>query len=100
MEYPAKVSFEYPEKLSRGMLLLKTFFGFFYVWIPHGILLGLNGFCVFFAIFIAWWAILFTGRYPKGLFEFAAGYVRWTVRVYSYWGLFFNDKYPPFSGKE
>lgn len=100
MEYPAKVSFEYPEKLSRVELLLKTFFGFFYVGIPHGILLGFYGIFVFFAIFFAWWAILFTGRYPKGLFEFVAGYVRWAVRVNSYWCLFFNDRYPPFSGKE
>jgi len=100
IESPVKFTVEYPEKLSRGMLIVKTLFGFLYVGIPHGICLALYGIAAFVAIFIAWWAILFTGKYPKGLFDFVLGYQRWALRVYNYWGHFTTDKYPPFSGQE
>lgn len=94
-----KFNVEYPEKLSRGILLLKTFFGWLYVGIPHGIILGLLGIAVSIITFIAWWVILFTGKYPKGLFEFVEKYIRWSLRVMTYtW--FMSDKYPPFSGEE
>jgi Domain of unknown function (DUF4389)/Short C-terminal domain len=66
------------------------------------------GIAAFIAIIIAWFAILFTGRFPRGLFEFVAGYLRWTMRVTVYCGnLGYNpylggllrDEYPPFSLK-
>ncbi len=96
---PVKFSLDYPEKLSRGILLLKTFFGWFYVWLPHGIALMFYGIAALFVTLIAWFAILFTGRYPKGMFEFVVGYQRWSNRVNAYM-LLLTDSYPPFSGKE
>ena len=100
LDSPVKVSVDYPEKLSRGMLIVKTLFGIFYVGIPHGICLALYGIAAVVVIFISWWAILFTGKYPKGMFDFVVGYQRWMMRVYAYWGYYLTDKYPPFSGKE
>ena len=96
---PVKFSVDYPEKLSRGLLLLKTFFGWFYVLIPHGFILCFYGIAAIFVTFVAWWAILFTGKYPKGMFDFVVGYQRWSNRVNAYI-LFQTDVYPPFSAKE
>lgn len=96
---PLKYSVEYPERLSRGILLLRTFFGAIYAGIPHGIILSLYGVAVGFVQFIAWWMILFTGKFPKGMFDFCVAYMRWTLRYSAYMCLF-SDKYPPFSGEE
>jgi hypothetical protein len=96
---PVKFSIDYPETLSRGMLLLKTFFGWFYVLIPHGFVLFFYSIAALVVTFIAWWAILFTGKYPKGMFEFVVGYQRWSNRVNAYM-LLMTDVYPPFSAKE
>jgi len=98
-DYPASVSVEYPERLSRGLLLLKVFLGWIYVGIPHGIVLYLYGIAVAVVIFIAFLIILFTARYPKGLFDFVAGYMRWSMRVNVYL-LLMRDEYPPFSTEE
>ncbi len=46
---------------------------------------------------IAWFAILFTGRYPRGLFDYVVGVGRWALRVQAYAFLLVTDKYPPFS---
>lgn len=100
IDSPAKLTVDYPEKLSRGTLLLKTFLGIIYVGIPHGIALGIYGIAAFFVIFISWWAILFTGKYPRGMFNFVVGYLRWQLRVNAYWMYLLTDKYPPFSGEE
>ena len=97
--YPVQLSIEYPERLSRGWLLLKVFFGWLYVGIPHGIVLWLYGIAVSIVIFIVFWAILFTGKFPKGMFDFVVGYYRWSWRVGTYLSLM-RDEYPPFSGKE
>ena len=91
MEYPIIVSISRQEKLSR----LTTFFRIFMV-IPHLIVLWALGIAASFVAFIAWWAILFIGRYPKWAFDFIAGYVRWYTRVSGYY-LLLTDKYPPFS---
>ncbi len=96
---PVKFTIDYPEKLSRGILLLKTFFGWLYVFIPHGFVLFFYGIAAFFVTLIAWWAILFTGKYPKGMFDFVVGYQRWSNRVNAYM-LLLTDVYPPFSSKE
>ena len=99
MSYPVNFKVDYPEKLSRGMLLAKIFFGWIYVGIPHGFMLWLYGIAAGVVQFIAFWAILFTGKYPKGLFDFMVGYVRWYTRVAAYM-IFMRDEYPPFSGQE
>ena len=91
MEYPITVTVSYQEKLSR----LTTFFRCFMV-IPHLVVLWALGIASSVVAFIAWWAILFTGRYPKWAFKFVAGYVRWYTRVSGYY-LLLTDKYPPFS---
>jgi hypothetical protein len=96
---PVKFTLEYPEKLSRLILVLRTLFGWIYVLIPHGIILGLYSIALFFTTIIAWFAILFTGKYPRGLFDFAVGYQRWNNRVNAYM-LLMTDSYPPFSGRE
>ena len=96
---PVKFSIDYPEKLSRGILLLKTFFGWLYVLIPHGIVLMFYGIAVCVVTVIAWFAILFTGKYPKGMFDFVVGYQRWSNRVNAY-VMFLTDEYPPFHGRE
>ena len=99
MAHPVNVTVEYPERLSRGILLLKVFFGWLYVGIPHGIVLWLYGIVVGVVTFFAFWAILFTGRYPRGMFDFVVGYIRWSTRVEAYLWLL-CDEYPPFTGEE
>ena len=96
---PVKLSVDYPESLSKGLLLLKAFFGWLYVGIPHGIILALYGVAVGIIQFIAWWAILFTSKYPEGMFEFVVNYMRWTLRVSAY-TTYLTDVYPPFNGEE
>ncbi len=92
-----ELAVEYPQRLSRLHLLLKSLLGFLYVGVPHGLILFCYGILVAIATFIAFWAILFTGRYPRGLFSFVVGYLRWTTRVSAYLGYFMTDNYPPFS---
>jgi hypothetical protein len=98
-KYPANFTVEYPEKLSRGKLLLKVFLGWAYVGIPHGIILYFYAIAVAVVTFIAFWIILFTGKYPKGLYDFVVGYNRWSVRVTTYLSLL-RDEYPPFTSDE
>ena len=88
----------YPESLSRGLVLLRLFFQFIYVLIPHGFCLFFRAIGMLFVIFIAWWAVLFTGEYPKGMHAYVGGTLRWSMRVGNYLSLL-TDKYPPFSGK-
>ena len=99
MAYPVSLTVQYPDKLSRGLLLLKVFFGWLYVGIPHGIALGLYGIAVSVVMFIAFWAILFTGRFPRSMYDFVVGYWRWSHNVQAYMGLLI-DEYPPFSGDD
>ena len=89
-EYPITVSVQYSEKLSQ----LTTFLRCFMV-IPQSIVLSALGIVAGVILFFAWWAILFTGKYPKGMFDFISGYLRWTTRVSGY-SFLLTDKYPPF----
>lgn len=83
---------EYQERHSR----LTTFFRLILA-IPPAIVLGLWGLAVLFTIIIAWFALLFTGRYPKGLYDFHASYARYSTYVYAYFYLV-TDRWPGFSG--
>jgi ABC-type multidrug transport system permease subunit len=90
-EYPITINVKFPERLSR----LTTFFRYFMV-IPQSIVLSFVGIATAVILFISWWAILFTGRYPRWAFDFTSGYLRWTTRVTGY-SYYLTDKYPPFS---
>jgi len=90
-EYPITIDVQYPERLSR----LTTFFRGIMV-IPQSIVLAFIGIAAAVILFISWWAILFIGRYPRGMFNFISGYLRWSTRVAGY-SNFLTDKYPPFS---
>jgi hypothetical protein len=65
--------------------------------IPHYIVLIFLWIASFFLIVFAWFAILFTSRYPRGLFDFVEGVIRWETRVVAYAFVLTTDKYPPFS---
>ncbi|MCV2395260.1 DUF4389 domain-containing protein [Actinotalea sp. M2MS4P-6] len=65
--------------------------------LPHVVVLAFLWVGSFFAIVIAWFAILFTGRYPRGLFDYVVGVGRWSLRVAAYATLLVTDRYPPFS---
>ena len=82
----------YPERLSRWKLL----FWKVITAIPHFIIGGILFFTVYIVTVIAWFFILFTGRYPRGLYQYVVGVVRWNVRVSAY-VLSLTDEYPPFN---
>jgi hypothetical protein len=90
-EYPVRFEIEYPQKLSRLLIFVKWLLA-----IPHIVILGVLGLLGFVVYVIAWFAILFTGRVPRSLFDFLVGVGRWYLRVYAYIWLL-RDEYPPFS---
>ncbi|MEZ5079438.1 MAG: DUF4389 domain-containing protein [Thermoleophilia bacterium] len=86
---------DYPDverDLNRWLPLVKWFLA-----IPHYIVLIVLSIGAFFATIFAWFAILFTGRYPRGLFDYVEGVMRWWLRVSAYAFLLITDDYPPFS---
>ncbi len=85
---------DYPDvaRLSSWMPLVKWFLA-----IPHFIVLAFLAAGLVVVVFIAWIAILFTGRYPRGLFEYVVGFERWALRVGAYAVLMVTDRYPPFT---
>jgi hypothetical protein len=89
----------YPEKVNRGLTLLRLFFGIFYVGIPHGFILLIRGFFVGILLFLAWWMVLFTAKFPGRFHEWSVGQIRWQTRVNLYL-MFMTDTYPPFTGIE
>jgi uncharacterized protein DUF4389 len=93
-EYPVLLEIDYDENLSRWQIFLKWLFA-----LPHLIVLTFLAIAAYVVIVIAFFAILFTGRYPRGMFDFVTGVLRWSIRVnaYGYWLL--TDRYPPFSLK-
>ncbi len=93
-EQSVRLEFAYPNaetELERGMPIVKWLLA-----IPHYIVLFFLNIGVFFAAIGAWFAILFTGRYPRGIFDFIEGVVRWHNRVAVYAFALTTDKYPPF----
>ena len=94
-EQAVHIEIPYPnakEDLNRWLPLVKWFLA-----IPHYIVLFFLGIAAIVSIVIAWFAILFTGRYPKGLFDFVVGVFRWCLRVAAYAFLLTTDRYPPFA---
>ena len=81
-----------PKDLNRWLPLVKWFLA-----IPDYIVLACLGIAAICCVVIAWFAILFTGRYPRGLFDFVVGVTRWGLRVSAYAFLLTTDRYPLFS---
>lgn len=94
MSYPVTFEADYAERRSR----LSTFFRLILV-IPVAIVLYIFGIVASFAIVIAWFAIVITGRYPAGLYKFVADFNRFLARVTAY-AVLLTDSYPPFSGAD
>jgi hypothetical protein len=94
-EQSVHLQIDYPDverDLNRWLPLVKWLLA-----IPHFVLLIVLSVAAFFAVVIAWFAILLTGRYPRGLFDFVVGVGRWWLRVQAYAILLVTDRYPPFS---
>lgn len=94
MSYPVTFEVDYVERRNR----LTTFFRLLMV-IPVAIVLYVFGIVASFAIVIAWFAIVITGRYPQGLYDFVADFNRFLARVTAY-AVLLSDAYPPFSGAD
>jgi hypothetical protein len=93
-EQAVHVSIPYPDatvELNRWLPLVKWLLA-----VPHYIVLAVLGVAVFASVIIAWFAILFTGRYPPALFDFVVGVLRWSLRVTAYAFILSVDTYPPF----
>jgi hypothetical protein len=101
-DYPSTVEeqrvhleIDYPDverDLNRWLPLVKWFLA-----IPHYVVLFFLSIAAFVVVVIAWFAILVTGRYPRGMFDFVVGVGRWGLRVNAYAFLLVTDRYPPFS---
>ena len=78
-------------RLSRWMPLIKWLLA-----LPHYVVTALLGILAVLATVVAWFSILLTGNYPRGLFGFVVGYERWSMRVNAYAWLLTTDRYPPF----
>jgi hypothetical protein len=103
-DYPAKLEIAYPERLSRGLVLIKWFLG-----IPHYLIVGLfvgglwfgwqsghiAGGLISLLALVAGVVLAFTARYPESIFDLVLGLNRWVLRVAAYGGLM-TDQYPPF----
>jgi hypothetical protein len=94
-EQSVKLEFPYPDAkngLNRWLPLVKWLLA-----IPHFIILVFLSLAAIVSVIVAWFAILFTGRYPRGLFDFVEGVFRWWNRVIGYAIVLVTDEYPPFS---
>jgi hypothetical protein len=94
-EQSVHLDIDYPDverDLNRWLPLVKWLLA-----IPHVIVLLALSVIGFFVVVIAWFAVLVTGRYPKGLFDYVVGVARWALRVEAYAVLLVTDQYPPFS---
>ena len=103
-EYPSTdeqqavhLDLDYPDAahdLNRFLPLVKWILA-----IPHYVVLAVLIVAEIVVVVIAWFAVVFTGRYPRGMFDFVVGVTRWGLRVNAYMGLLITDRYPPFSLK-
>jgi hypothetical protein len=88
------LDYPYPDAardLNRWLPLVKWLLA-----IPHYIVLFFLDIAAFVLVIVAWFAILFTGRYPRGMFDFVQGVIRWNNRVIAYAATLVTDQYPPF----
>src|SRR5215831_16777107 len=93
-EQSVHLDFPYPDvprDLNRWLPLVKWFLA-----IPHYFVLFFLAVAAFVSVVVAWFAILFTGQYPRSLFEFVEGVIRWSNRVNAYALILVTDEYPPF----
>jgi hypothetical protein len=92
-EQSVHLDYPYPDaqQLNRWLPLVKWFLA-----IPHYIVLAFLYLAVLVVVIIAWFAILFTGTYPRGMFNFVEGVIRWNNRVIGYALVLVTDQYPPF----
>jgi hypothetical protein len=94
-EQSVHLEIDYPDAetdLDRFLPLVKWLLA-----IPHYIVLIVLNIAAFFAVILAWFAIMVTGQYPRALFDFVVGVIRWDLRVGAYAFLLVTDRYPPFS---
>jgi hypothetical protein len=93
-EQAVHLEFPYPDaaRLNRWLPLIKWLLA-----IPHYVVLVFLIIAALVAVIFAWFAILFTGRYPRSLFDFVVGVLRWSNRVTGYALILVTDQYPPFS---
>ena len=94
-EQAVHLDLDYPDAekdLNRWLPLVKWLLA-----IPHYIVLAFLALGALVAVIVAWFAILFTGRYPQALFNYVVGVGRWALRVQAYATLLVTDRYPPFS---
>jgi len=94
-EQSVHIEIPYPDaknELNPGLPLVKWLLA-----VPHYIILCFLGIAAIVCVVISWFAILFTGRYPRGLFDFVVGVYRWSLRVDAYALLLTTDLYPPFT---
>jgi len=94
-EQSVHLEIDYPDveqDLNRWLPLVKWLLA-----IPHYIVLAVLAVVAVVLIIVAWFAILFTGSYPRSLFDFVVGVGRWSLRVQAYAFLLVTDRYPPFS---
>ncbi|MSQ22572.1 MAG: DUF4389 domain-containing protein [Dehalococcoidia bacterium] len=95
--YPVRVEAAYPEISSRPLALLGLLFWLKAVlMIPHFILLWLLSIAMFVVVVMGYVVVLFTGKYPRGMFDLVVGATRWQTRM-MLWLYGITDKYPPFS---
>ena len=93
-EQSVHLELDYPDAerhLNRWLPLVKWL-----LVIPHLVVLAFLAIGAVFAVIVAWFAILFTGRYPRPLFDYVVGVGRWALRVSAYAALLITDRYPPF----
>jgi hypothetical protein len=94
-EQAVHLEVDYPnveKDLNRWLPLVKWLLA-----IPHYLVLAVLGVGAVLAVILAWFAILITGRYPRALFDYVVGVIRWSLRVQAYAFLLVTDVYPPFS---
>lgn len=95
-KYPLTVEIDYPEE---GLSRWKIFVKWWLLAIPHLLIVYALLIVAEVMVFVAWFAIVFTGRFPRGLFDFVVGALRWATRVSAYAFLLTTDRYPPFAMK-
>lgn len=90
--YPVTFDVQYPERLSRWLIFVKWL-----LVIPNAVVLALLALLAAVLYIVVYFAILFTGRFPRGLFNFIVGVNRWSYRANAYSSWLLTDRYPPFS---